>query len=89
MTWILVGLAGFVGHLFVRLWVLSRTQHREALILRAHITLLWRRVEKTEGDAVVPVREVYAELTRLAMSAADANYYSGYYDAVTAEDDDT
>ena len=86
MIWVL---AGLVVYLVVSVWVLQRSFALEAKIMRAQLILLWRRVEKIDGDAV-PVSEVYEELKKLGVKHSIAWYYSGGYDAAmkNLEDDD-
>jgi len=77
MTWVL---AAVVLYLLASLWTLRRGQAREARIMRAHIMLLWRRVQKRDHGPV-PVDEVYQQLKELGMKDDEAWHYSGADDA--------
>jgi hypothetical protein len=86
MTWVIGAFALLVLYVFASIWALRRTLMLEARIMRAHVTLLWRRVRSMNGDAV-PVEEIHQELRKLGVNDADAWYWSGDHDLANDDSD--
>src|SRR5260370_36557008 len=68
MIWVL---AVLVAYLLGSLWALRSAYALESKIMRAHLTLLWRRGGKMDGNAGT-VRGGYQELKKLGVKNGSA-----------------